>query len=72
MKKKIIKFYSSLFQKFLYIHVRVNDEDVWVNYVDKVHMDNFCMHAFCIEKELMKKKIFNVHKFEPAVCHLEW
>lgn len=63
MKKKIIKFYGSLFQKFVYvyIHVRVNDEDVRVNHVNRVHMD-FCMHAFCIEKT-MKKKKFNVHKF---------
>lgn len=45
MKKKIIKFYGSLFQKFLYvyIHVRVNDEDVRVNMLTEYTWIFACM-----------------------------
>lgn len=64
--KKFIKFYGSLFHKFLYIyiHVRVNNEDVWVNNVNKVHLDNFLHACFLYSKKTMrKKKVLDVHKF---------
>lgn len=41
----------------IYIHdVRVNNEDVWVNNVNKVHLDNFLHACFLYSKKTMRKK----------------